>query len=187
MDWDIQNRSKNCVGCEQIFVESQQYNCLLEFRENELIRKDYCEKCWEENRPREKNPDVIVSCWRGSIKPKPLLQKPDVLPKQTAEGLLRKYLHPREPEQKSLCYILALMLERKKIFIHKDTVAKEGSSNRFLIYEHTRTEEVFVIEDPQLSLYRLETIQQQVTKLLEAEENGEIENPQPSPLTESVT
>jgi len=175
MEWNIQSRSKVCVGCEQVFLDGQWYHCLLEFDEEEVVRKDYCDGCWEQIQPRQKSSTDFISYWRGLIKFKPAVEKPEVLRKQTAEELLRKYLHARQPAEKNFCYILALMLERKKILIHKDTVLKEGLAGQLFIYEHSRTQEVFVVENPGLALDDLDDVQQQVKELLETEEGSETE------------
>ena len=68
------------------------------------------------------------------------------------------------------------MLERIKVFTHKDTLIKENSENRLLVYEHNKTQEAFVIEDPGLSLEHLEKVQKQVKQLLDAAEAETEEN-----------
>ena len=192
MEWEIQKRNSCCVGCEQIFIDGQSYHCLLKTGDEGLVRKDFCDSCWEKDLSSEKSSTSTISYWRGLIKPKIVEEKQEVLRKNTAEGLLRKYMHACEPAEKNLCYILGLMLERKKILIHKNIIRKDDSPNQFVIYEHAKTEEVFVIEDPGLSLDRLESVQEQVKNMLLAEEQGEVteetkpEHKQPIQLAEST-
>jgi len=169
MRWEIRSRNKTCQMCEKIFLEGDRYHCLLETAEDEFVRKDFCHDCWESTDPHQINRQEAISYWRGSIKAAPVAERREVIHRSTAEGLLRKYLHTRDEAEKNLCYILALMLERKKIFVHKDTLRKGDSQNRLLIYEHAGTQEAFVIEDPQLSLGKIEQVQRQVKQLLDAE------------------
>ena len=169
MKWEIRSRNKTCQECEKIFLESDIYHCLLEEVEEEFVRRDYCLECWEKSGSGKLGQAQVISYWRGEIKPQPVIVKQDVIHRNTAEGLLRKYLHTKEENEKNLCYILALMLERKRILVHKDTLRKDDSGNQLLIYEHARTQEAFVIEDPQLSLERIERVQRQVKELLDAE------------------
>jgi hypothetical protein len=192
MEWEIQKRNSCCVGCDQIFIDGQSYHCLLGSDDEGWIRRDFCDSCWEKGQFEEKNTSSTISYWRGLIKPKIVEEKQEVLRKTTAEGLLRKYMHARGPAERNLCYILGLMLERKKTLIHKDIIRKDDSPNQFVIYEHAKTEEVFVIEDPGLSLDRLEYVQEQVKNMLLAEEQGEVaeenkpENQQSVELAEST-
>jgi len=60
--------------------------------------------------------------------------------------------------------VLSIMLERKKIL--KQVDVRENGTMRFLIYEHSKTGEVFIIEDPRLKLDQLDSVQQQVYSLL---------------------
>ena len=69
------------------------------------------------------------------------------------------------PELSNARYILAVMLERKKLL--KEIEAKrseDGSLSR--IYEHTKTGEVFIVPDPQLRMDQIADVQMQVAGLL---------------------
>ena len=91
------------------------------------------------------------------------LQK--ALKKETAESLLRKLMEDDDPSQNNVRYILAVMLERKKILAEKDvTTSEAGEITRF--YEHRKTGEMFVIPDPRLQLDGLEQTQIQVLQML---------------------
>ena len=90
---------------------------------------------------------------------------PEPLAKQTAEDLLRSYMSEDAPQKINVCYLLAVMLERKKQL--KEVECKrtpEGQLTR--IYEHTKTGEVFVIPDPQLRMDQIAQVQQEVAGLL---------------------
>ena len=62
-------------------------------------------------------------------------------------------------------YILAVMLERKRILRVKDQIKTDGQ--RIFVYEHPKTGDVFTIPDPDLQLNQLETVQRDVADLLE--------------------
>jgi hypothetical protein len=70
-----------------------------------------------------------------------------------------------DPAQASARYILAVMLERKRILRHRDTVREDDGTER-LVYEHAKTGESFTIPDPHLRLDQLAEVQQQVATLL---------------------
>jgi hypothetical protein len=62
-------------------------------------------------------------------------------------------------------YILALMLERKRIL--KEREVKRGEDGTLTrIYEHPKTGDIFVIPDPELRLDQVAEVQQQVAEQL---------------------
>jgi hypothetical protein len=70
-------------------------------------------------------------------------------------------LEANRPETKNARFILAAMLERKK------TLRPMPSTEPgMLIYEHAQSGEVFLIEDPQLTLEQLPAVQREVSELL---------------------
>ena len=106
------------------------------------------------------------SFWRSKFEPPPPAA-PEAVSKQTAEDLLRSYMLETGPEHSNARYVLALMLERKRLL--KEIEVKrshDGSLTR--IYERVKTGEVFIIPDPQLRLDQVEELQAQVANLLGA-------------------
>jgi len=71
-----------------------------------------------------------------------------------------------DPSHAAARFILAVMLERKKILKHRDTV-REESGAELLVYEHAGSGESFTIPDPHLRLDQLEQVQAEVSELLE--------------------
>jgi hypothetical protein len=62
-------------------------------------------------------------------------------------------------------FILAVMLERKRVFKVKEQIVRDGK--RVFIYEQPKTGDVFTIADPDLRLDQLEQVQRDVAALLE--------------------
>ena len=92
------------------------------------------------------------------------LPLPETLGKQTAEDLLRQYMEEPSPQHAAARYLLAAMLERKRLLKEIESKQEEGTLIR--IYEHTKTGEVFLIPDPGFRLDQLEQVQQEVSALL---------------------
>ncbi len=169
MEWEIQSRSKNCCHCQKEFYEGDRYHCLLTFIDDRPLRRDFCQFCWNDKINKETDRDQIVSYWQSTVKPQLVVEK-EPIKKNIAEELLRKYLHATETSHKNFCYILALMLERKKILTHKDTITESRTGKKLLVYEHTKTDETFIIENPELSLSELDSVQNQVKEILQSEQ-----------------
>ena len=175
-EWDIQSRSNACTACQKPFAGKETYHTLLAMDASGYQRRDLCGACFA-SAPR----DGIVSYWQGEYK-LTAPPSPEPIQKDTAETLLRKLVESTDPAHASTRYILAVMLERKRILKHRDTV-REDDGRELLVYEHVRTGESFTIPDPHLRLDQLAHVQQEVVALL----HPTPENAQAEPTTNSVS
>jgi hypothetical protein len=86
------------------------------------------------------------------------------LPKENAEQLFRRLVAAGDSANANACYVLAAMLERKRIL--KQIQTEERDRGRVLIYEQAKTGDIFVVPDPQLRLDELEDVQREVAGLM---------------------
>ena len=176
-EWDIQSRSDTCTNCGRPFADKEAYQTLLSIEPAGYTRRDLCGRCFA-----GVSRDGVISYWRGEYKVPPP-PAPEAIQKETAETLLRKLVESTDPSHAATRYILAVMLERKRILKHRDTVRGENG-DELLVYEHARTGESFTLPDPHLRLDQLEQVQQEVATLLHpAAENakaGPVDGPSPS-------
>jgi hypothetical protein len=156
-EWDIQPRSSTCTGCQQPFADKQTYHTLLSMSTTGYQRRDLCANCFTSR-------DGAMSYWQGEYK-MPTPPPPEPIQKDTAESLLRKLVESTDPGQNAARYILAVMLERKRILKHRDTTT-DAAGNELLVYEHAGTGESFTVPDPHLHLDQLEEVQKHVAELL---------------------
>ena len=160
-EWNIQPRSAACTQCQQPFPDKAPYHALLFFEAAGYHRRDLCAACFT---PTAR--EGATCYWQGEFKTPPP-PPPEPLAKDRAEALLRKLMATPDAAQASVRYILAVMLERKRILKHRDTLRDEAGRDA-LVYEHARTGESFTIPDPHLRLDQLTDVQRQVTELLES-------------------
>jgi hypothetical protein len=85
------------------------------------------------------------------------------LARENAEQLLRRLVSLEDPPANA-CYVLAAMLERKRVL--KQVKTEKSVNGCVLIYEHRGAGDVFIVRDPQLRLDELENVQNEVAKLL---------------------
>ena len=174
MDWHFRSRSNQCKDCETAFEDEQPYHTILFRGLESLERQDICPNCWDKTyKANPKETQGYISHWQGiyEVPPPP---PPEAIQKDNAETLLKKLIEQNDPEHTEACFILAVMLERKKVIKNKDQV-RQGDGTRLLIYEHTKNGDVFTILDPALKLTELTHVQTKVAQLLE---NGL--NPKPN-------
>ena len=170
-DWNFQSRAHACQACQKPFANKQAYHTVLAFDRHGLARQDVCGACWtaqfSEGASDRKG---FISHWVGEYQAPPAAA-PDAIQKETAETLLRKLMEKNDPQYRAAAYILAVMLERKKILKVKAQLKEDGV--RIFVYEQPKTGDVFTIPDPDLQLNQLEAVQRQVAALME----GGLETP----------
>jgi len=158
-EWDIQPRAITCTGCQQAFADKQAYHTLLALTPAGYARRDLCGACF----PAAER-GAVLSYWQGEFK-LPAPPPPEPIQKENAETLLRKLVESTDPNHAAARYILAVMLERKRLLKHRDTVT-DAQGNELLIYEHAQSGESFTVPDPHLRLDQLAEVQEHVAELL---------------------
>jgi len=158
-DWNIKQRSETCAATGRPFVEGESFHTAL-LREGEgFQRLDLSEEAWKA-RNEDPSAPAVFSSWRSKFE-HPAPPPPEPLPRDDAEGMLRRLLESNDPAHTNTRYLLAVMLERKKILQPQPSPGKET-----LVYEHASTGETFLIADPDLSLADLAAVQEEVSALL---------------------
>ena len=163
-EWNIQSRAHACEACAQPFADKQPYHTLLFDEKQGLRRSDVCEACWQKQSAAGGAGSAgSISHWQGIFEvPPPVV---DAIQKETAETLLRKLIEQNDPQHAAAAYILAVMLERKRLLKVKEQLKRDGQ--RLFVYEHPKTGDIFTIADPDLHLDQLQLVQQDVANLLE--------------------
>lgn len=163
-EWNIQARARACGACGKSFVDKESYHTLLFDERAEMRRLDVCEGCWGKQYSQgARERKGFVSYWQGIYEAPP--PPSDPIQKDTAESLLRRLIELKDPHYAPAAYILAVMLERKRVLKVKEQLARDGE--RIFIYEQPKTGDVFTIVDPRLQLNQLEAVQHDVAQLLE--------------------
>ena len=185
IDWNLRSRSHSCHKCSADFIDGERCHSAVAVFEDNVVQTLLAEKiaAYAENPKKTKPPDYVrldfcPSCWpemQGTnwisswhspySAPEP--PAPEPLPRETAESLLRKLMEQEDSfEHTSVIFILAVMLERKKILIERRVRhATDGTMIR--VYEHKKTGEVMLVTDPDLGIDELPGVQRQVQRLLE--------------------
>ncbi len=165
-DWTIQARAESCDITHRPFADGEHfYTLLYRDKHDALHRRDVSEDAWRSLQQAAPAAEPPFSFWRSKFTAPPAVA-PETLPKEDAESLLRRFLTEGRPEQARAAYILAVMLERKRLLRPTDTREDGANGERLLMYEHVRTGETFVVVDPRLRLDQLAEVQREVAELL---------------------
>lgn len=177
-DWNIQSRAHSCEACTRRFTDQETYHTLLFDEKAAFRRVDICQDCWQKQYSEgARDRKGFISYWQGVYEaPAP---PSDPIQKETAESLLRKLIELNDPHYVPAAYILAVMLERKRLLKVKEQIVRDDQ--RVFVYEQPGTGDLFTIRDPKLQLNQLESVQHDVAMLLEHGLNAP-----PSAVPESV-
>ncbi len=160
-EWSIQSRTAACSATGEPFKEGEYFYTLLFDETTGFRREDLSETAFKARAAEDEKP---FSFWRSKFEPS-APPPPEALGKQSAEDLLRRYMEDPGEHLAKTRYILALMLERKRML--KEVETKRTDDGALLrIYEHAKTGEVFLIPDPQLHLDQIAEVQAEVAAQL---------------------
>ncbi len=165
MSWNIAGCSTKCAKCSKEFEDDNHYHCRLSLAVDGPQREDYCAQCWEEI---EVKSVEKYSYWQGRYKSKPVQVKEEPIKEDVSKRLLKKWIDSTERLHQCFCYILSLMLLRKKSFQQKPSL-KTDQGKEQLVYEDRETGETYVLEDPRLTLQELDQVEGQLQEMLKKE------------------
>jgi len=158
-EWPIKHRADACARTQRPFQPGEQFYTLL-FREGEGFRReDLSEEAWA-----QRNENIRpFSFWKSRYEPPPA-GPPEPLAKESAEDILRRLLAQNDGTNTNACYVLAVMLERKRVL--KQIKTDQTGGRPVLIYEHAKSGDVFIVPDVRLRLDEIEHVQHEVSQLL---------------------
>ncbi len=162
-NWNIRSRAHSCAHTAQPFTDGEVFMTVLleDAKTGDLLRRDYSMAGWAEVEP---TLGSSFSVWRSEYEVVKSEARPEITEKESAETLLRRLCEEDSIMTENTRYILAVMLERKKQL--KQTGTRETEDATFLVYEHQKSGEVYIIRDPELKLAQIEEVQMEVSRLL---------------------
>lgn len=163
-NWEVQKCATVCSKCEKEFTDNEDLRSILYFnQDNTVERKDFCADCFKDE-PKTKDSISWKVVFKAKKKDSEVVDK-----KAIVEELFKEYLHSAEPVHSKYCYIMALMLERKKILVEKKNkkITSKNSGRRMFFYEHAKSGEVFIVHDPDIDLFEISSLQREITEILD--------------------
>lgn len=171
--WSIKSRARECAITGEPFEAGQQIRAAI-FPDSDssgYLRKDFSLQAWDDRADEE----APFSTWLTHYEPPVVEEKAEDVVDQDPETLLHKMVEEDEEHTENARYILAVMLERKKLLRETDT--QNVPSGILRVYEHRKTGDVYIIKDPQIPLSDVDRVQEEVKQLLD---------PDPEPVEETT-
>ena len=160
-EWNIRSRGHFCSICQKPLVDHAPVISALRETPEGYERFDCHPECWK-TAERDWEP---FSQWDGVYFAPVKVEKKEALKKEDAGELLRKLVTLDDPAMKNVVYVLAVLLERSKILVERDTKEQPGGELK-RVYEDRKNGDTFVILDPRLRMENLGEVQRQVVELL---------------------
>lgn len=160
-DWDIRPRHNACARCQTPFKDGQDCQTALYFSEQGYGREDCCLGCWDGTAKSGR----LISAWRGEYVSPPAKPR-QLVTRELIEHLLRDLVERGEAEKNHAVYLLAVMLERKRVLVERE-VKTRPDGVKIRVYEHRKTGETFLVHDPELKLDELDSVRDDVMRMLE--------------------
>lgn len=161
--WHLRSRSLQCsVTGHEFEADELFYTAIFPDPESEAFeRRDFSEEAWL---ARGEDTETPFSFWRSVFKPRQVEEKVEITDKHDPETLLKRLVEEDEEHTENVRYILAVMLERKKILVETD--AQQTPTGLLRIYEHRKDGDVYIVKDPQIPLSEVDRVQDEVHALL---------------------
>ncbi len=160
-EWNIRSRGHVCTICEKPLLDKAPVVSALRETGGGYERYDCHPECWK-TAERDWEP---FSQWDGVYFAPVKEERKEPLKKEDAGELIRKLITLDDPAMKNVVYVLAVMLERSKILVERDSKPQQDGTIR-RVYEDRKNGDTFVILDPRIRLENLAEVQAQVVALL---------------------
>lgn len=169
--WEVRPRAHQSFASQTPFQEGEVICSRLLRHPDGIAREDYRFEEWT---------DALAAAalfhWKTKYR-KPAPKKAPPFREENAEELLQDLLERKEPSTVNTLYILALMLERKRILIERGTL-QDADGHLIRLYEKKDGGESYLIQDPQLTLDQIADVQQEVALQLGWIQPPEAKTPQ---------
>ena len=157
--YQITEGARTCSRCGRPFGEKQAFFSTLRDENDELARQDFCAACWE-----GLDTEPFFSHWQTHRPP-----EDDSTARVDTHAMLDAFEGMREPksaQEKSICFVLALFLARRKA-LKMVGMGTEGGRD-CIVFRYPRTQKRVAVEDTHLSEEQIAQTTEQLKALLEA-------------------
>lgn len=161
--WHVRSRSRECALTHRAFSDGETIVTALypDPESGGYLRSDFSMEAWDQL-PADAQP--AFSFWKSTFSASTDSSEKDE-EKLSPEEVLRRLIDEDEDHTENTRYILAVMLERRKLL--RETDQQRTTNGILRVYEHRKTGEIFLIRDPDIALSQVEALQDEVIMLLE--------------------
>ena len=147
----IPRRATHCCLGEEAFEGGMSYHSVVSFDDEEPVRHDYCDGCWE--KVKDQYQAEQAQHWKGKIPKKYVSPYSGLNQEERALAILKDLLPAETQEQKEELFVWALFLA------HKRRLVMRAEDEESLHYEDTQSGDMIAIPRVDPTALRVEEIQ----------------------------
>ncbi|MFG0318789.1 MAG: hypothetical protein ACF8XB_16065 [Planctomycetota bacterium JB042] len=161
-DYAIRKPSEACFACEAPFEKGQEHFSAILLEEEEPARRDFCVACFD---GRERDPEREFAFW----KTRRTVGGPERRPVDfnTLRELFFRMAESHAGEYRKLCYLLGLVLLRKRVVKLEEFVTEQGRD--YLVVTTKSRPEPLRLEAPELVPAEFEELRDKLKALLDVD------------------
>ena len=163
-EWKIRKPEYKCHRSGRLLAAGEAYvTCLYEEDIDgnpALVRRDFAADQW----PGEADTGLF-SHWKAKVPAD--LKKKAVLDLPLLENLFFRLSEEKDPQKIGFCYLIALLLMRKRVLKFEDSYAEGGAG--FMVLRHVQEKRNYTIHDPKLSAENIEALRGELEQLLQSD------------------
>jgi hypothetical protein len=157
MDWNIKSRSEVCQQTGRPFRDEELFYTVLNDTVEGIVRLDLSEEAW----PDFQHSNDELSFWKSQFKASAPAAA-EAVGKEDAESELRRLLAEPNAADAKVCFLLALLLERKRILKARERYSRDGVKH--VLYEHMGTQETFIVPEVEFKLADLDLLREELNR-----------------------
>ena len=167
-NWDHVGRpGAACDGCEETFAESTDFYSLLFMKSDGLSRKEVCPDCYS------KIAHTAFAFWKSTVQP-PDSSRPRPLDVNFLIEFFQRLSAKKDDErQLQICYIVALILIRKKTLIQLPSTHDDNGEVLRVRFKQDAEENIHEIPVPELTAEKMEIIRDDLGRIFNLQGSNE--------------
>jgi len=160
VEWDnAVKRTGSCSQCQKGFQELELYNATLVEAEDGFQRRDFCQACWSESFR-----DQAFSYWQAKV-PKKEEKKKLFVDDTVLMDFFRRLTENPDESKNGFCFVLALILLRKRLLKYVSTEPQKDGSEVWLM-KISGDDKDYKVPNPHLDDQQIEQIRSELTSVL---------------------
>lgn len=159
-EWDtVARRSGACSKCQKVLQEQEYYHATLKTASEGFERRDFCQACWTDEDRNE-----AFSFWQARI-PKKEEKKRLFVDNEVLLDFFRRLTETEEEGRKGFCFVLALILMRKRLLKYVSTEQKPDGEEIWIM-KMAGEEKDYRVPNPHLDDEAIEKIRAELSSVL---------------------
>ncbi|MFA5865932.1 MAG: hypothetical protein WC975_14765 [Phycisphaerae bacterium] len=159
-EWDdYGRRTGSCCKCQKNFAELEPYYATLGETAQGFQRLEFCQGCWTDEFGRE-----AFSFWQARV-PKKDEKKKLFVDDAVLVDFFRRLTESGDESKNGFCFVLALILMRKRILKYVSTRQKDGEQEIWIM-KLSGEEKEYNIPNPNLDDQQIEQIRTELSTVL---------------------